>query len=105
MALLSDRTLQLIPLAINYTWQYVSTSVRNSCPEELCKKGVLKNLGKFTEKNLCLSLFNKVADLQSTTLFKGTSSPVFSCKKIFKNFFKAPLEGCSVAEMSDLGHQ
>ena len=36
-----------------------------------CKKGVLKNFLKFTEKYLCQSLFfNKVADLRLATLLK-----------------------------------
>ena len=35
---------------------------RSSRPEVFCKKGVLKNFGKFTGKHLCQSLcFNKVA--------------------------------------------
>ena len=35
---------------------------RSSRPEVFCKKGVLKNFRKFTEKNLCQSpFFNKVA--------------------------------------------
>ena len=32
--------------------------VRSSRPYVLCKKGVLKNLAKFTEKHLCQSLFS-----------------------------------------------
>ena len=42
-------------------------------PEVFCKKSVLRNFVKFTEKQLCQSLFfNKVAGLrpQSVTLFK-----------------------------------
>ena len=38
----------------NRTWY---TLVRSSCPEVFCKKGVLKNLTKFTGKHLCQSLF------------------------------------------------
>ena len=34
------------------------------------KKRVLKNIGKFTGKQLCWSLFNKVAGWRSTTLLK-----------------------------------
>ena len=38
---------------------------RSSRPEVFCKKGILRNLAKFTAKHLCLSLFfNKVACLQ-----------------------------------------
>ena len=37
---------------------------RSSRPEVFCKKGVLKNVAKFTRKHLCQSLFfNKVAGL------------------------------------------
>ena len=32
---------------------------RNSCPEVLNKKGVLRNFAKFTGKHLCQSLFIK----------------------------------------------
>ena len=44
---------------------------RNSRPEVFCKRGVLENFAKFTEKDLCQSLFfNKVADLSPATLLK-----------------------------------
>ena len=37
---------------------------RSIRPELFCKKGVLRNFAKFTEKHLCQSLFfNKVAGL------------------------------------------
>ena len=32
------------------------TTYRGSCPEVLCKKGVLRNFAKFTGKHLCQSL-------------------------------------------------
>ena len=39
--------------------------------EVFCKKSVLKNFAKFTEKHLCQSLFfNKVAGLRPATLLK-----------------------------------
>ena len=39
--------------------------VRSSRPEIFCKKGVLRNFPKFTEKHLCQSFFfNKVAGFQ-----------------------------------------
>ena len=34
------------------------------------EKGVLKNFAKFTGKQLCQSLFNKVSDLRSAALLK-----------------------------------
>ena len=40
-------------------------NVRNSRPEMLCEKDVLRNFAKFTGKHLCQSLFfNKVTLLQ-----------------------------------------
>ena len=44
---------------------------RSSCPEVFCKKGVLRNFGKFTGKHQCQSLFfNKVAGLRPATLLE-----------------------------------
>ena len=44
---------------------------RSSRPEVFCKKGVLKNFAKFTEKHLCQSLFfNIVAGLRPATILK-----------------------------------
>ena len=45
---------------------------KSSRPEVFCKKGVLRNFAKFTEKHLCQSLFsNEVADLRAVP-GKGT---------------------------------
>ena len=42
---------------------------RGSRQEVFCRKGALRIFAKFTEKNLCQSLFlNKVADLRPATL-------------------------------------
>ena len=42
---------------------------RNSRPEVFCRKDVLRNFTKFTEKRLCQSLFfNKVTGLRPATL-------------------------------------
>ena len=47
----------------NNNW-FLFVTLRSSCPEVFCKKGVLRNFTKFTGKHLCLSLFfNKVASL------------------------------------------
>ena len=44
---------------------------RSSHPEVFCVKGFLKNVAKFTGKQLCQGLFfNKVAALRSATLLK-----------------------------------
>ena len=46
---------------------------RSSRPKVFCKKGVLRNFGKFTRKNLCQSLFfNKIAGQRPTTLLKDS---------------------------------
>ena len=49
----------------------VKSIIRCSRPEVFCKKGVLKNLAKFTGKLMCWSLvLNKVAGLRSAILSK-----------------------------------
>ena len=61
--------------------------VRSSRQEVFCKKGVLRNVTKFTGKHLCQSLFfNKVAGLR---LKKETLAQVFSSEfcDISKNTF------------------
>ena len=51
--------------------QYTIFLCGSSRPEVFCKKGVLKNFTKFTEKHLCQSLFlNKDAALRPVTLLK-----------------------------------
>ena len=64
---------------------------RSSRPEVFCKKGVLRNFAKFTEKHLCRSLFlSIVAGLRSAILFKKeTLAQVFSCEfcEIAENTF------------------
>ena len=51
----------LTALYIIYYLDFQYTRSRSSRPEVFCKKGVLRNLTKFTEKHLCQSLFfNKV---------------------------------------------
>ena len=55
--------------------EQLSTTIRSSRPEVFCKKGVLRNFAKFTEKHLCQSLFfNKVADLRLQLYLKKDSS-------------------------------
>ena len=51
------------------TKQKTLSFIRSSLPEVFCKKGVLRNLTKFTRKHLFQSLFfNKVTGLRSVTL-------------------------------------
>ena len=69
-------------------WQ----SYRSSCPEVLCKKGVLKNFAKLTEKHPCQSFFlHKVAGLRPATLFKKRLWHIFFPVS-FPKFFKLSKE-------------
>ena len=58
---------------------YNRAQIRSSRPEVFCKRGVLRNIAKFTGKHLCQSLFIK----------KETLAQVFSCEffDISKNTF------------------
>ena len=69
---------------------------KSSRPEVFCKKGVLRNFVKLTEKHLCQSLlFNKVAGLRPL-------ARVFSCEfgEISKNTFcyRIPLDASRLRE-------
>ena len=72
----------------------------------LIKKGVLKNLAKFTGKHLCQSLFNKVSllkrDFNKVSLLKRDSAQVFSCEfcKVFKNTFFTERLGTTAFDLS-----
>ena len=70
---------------------------RSSHPEVFCKRGVLRNLAKFTGKHLCQSLFlNKFIN---NFIKKETLAQVFSCEfyEISKNnlFYRTPLAAAS----------
>ena len=60
---------------------------RSSHLEVFCKKGILKNFAKPTQKHLCESLFfNKFVGLRPATLLKkDTPTQVFSCE-FYKKF-------------------
>ena len=65
---------------------------RSSRPDVFCKKGILRNFGKFTGKHLlCQGLlyFNKVADQSCNFIKIETLAQVFSSEfcKISKNTF------------------
>ena len=46
--------------------------IKKQPPEVFFKESILRNFAKFTEKNLCQSLFyNRVADLMPATLLKN----------------------------------
>ena len=55
-------------ILFNVLWKKL---LRNTRPDGFCKKGVLRNLIKFTGKHLCQRLFfNKVAGLRPPTVLK-----------------------------------
>ena len=62
-------------------------NINKQPPEVFYKKGVLKNLAKFTGKKLCQSLF--LIKLQDNFIKKETLAQGFSCEfyEIFKNTF------------------
>ena len=78
------------------------SALRSNRPEMCCKKGVLKNFAKFTEKQLCQSpFFNKVAGLRPGTLLKKRLW--YRCFfgefcEIFKSpyFYRTPMVAASV---------
>ena len=79
-----------LSLYINTSKNYSVCTSGESCPEVSCKKCVLKNFAKFTEKHLCRSLFfNKVARGPQFILKKETLAQVFCCEfcGILKNTF------------------
>ena len=67
--------------------------IQKQSSEVFCKKGVLRNFAKFTEKHLCQVLFfTKVAGLgprACNSFNKETLAQVFSCEfcEISKNTF------------------
>ena len=59
---------------VGYYVKVSESILRSSHQRCFVKKGVLRNVTKFTGKHLCQSLFfNKVVGLSSTTLLKKTS--------------------------------
>ena len=75
--------------------------MRSRRPEVFCKKGILRNFGKFTGKYLCQSLFfNKVTGLSLQLFKKETLAQVFFCEscEILENTFsyRAPHVAASV---------
>ena len=84
---------------LSMKWENIRTC-RSSRPEVFCKKGVLRNLAKFTGKHLCQSLFfKKVAGLRPETLLKKRlwhgCFPVNFVELLRTPFFKrTPLDDC-----------
>ena len=78
---------------------FQKTFIRNS-RQVFCKKGVLRNFGKYTEKHLWQSLFNDIVTgpraQASNFIRKETLAQVFSCE--FCNvFYKTPPMVASVS--------
>ena len=79
------------------------TLYRSSHPEVFCKKDVLRNFAKFTEKHLCQRLFfNKVAGLRPQACKfpkKESLAQVFSCEVCeiskYTSFYRTPLAAAS----------
>ena len=81
--------------------------VRSSNQRSSVKKGVIRNIAKFTGKHLCQSLFfNKVAGLRPTTLFKEKDSGTGVFLWILK-FLKTPflLNTSRIASSNNSFHQ
>ena len=57
---------------------------RSSCPEDFCRKGVLKNFAKFTGKHLCQGLWFLAGFIK-----RETPTKMFSCEfsEVSKNIF------------------
>ena len=87
-------------MAVNKTSGISSSKYRSSHRRCSIKKGVLKNLAKFTGKHLCQSLFfNKVAGLRpATSLKKRLWHTCFSVNfaKFLRTlfFYRTPPDDC-----------
>ena len=78
----------------------VTNLFRSSRPEVFCKKGVLKNFAKFTEKLLCKGLyFNKVAgfrpDKKAQTFSCAEDNYFFRNKFVRFSFLEVPASSVS----------
>ena len=81
---------------ISSKWRCTFTILRNSHLEMFCKKGVLKNVAKFTGSHLCRSLY--LLKFQTCNCIKK-ETPTQSCLVNFAKFLRTPfsteyLGGC-----------
>ena len=92
--LLSFRETKIYSVCLFTLLFFLHAFVRSSRPEVLCKKGVLRNFGKFIEKHMCQKLFfNKVAGLRPATLLK--KSLCHRCFSVnFAKFLQSTSGGC-----------
>ena len=87
--------------AINTGKHFVLFHFRSSRSEVLCKKGVLKNFGKFTGKYQCQSLFLvKLHEACNFILLKKRPRQCFPVN--FAKFLKTPLVAVSVTYRNTL---
>ena len=90
-----------LTIEVNIQIYFAVSTSRNSCPKVFCKKGVLRNIAKFTGKHLCQSLFfNKIA---GNFIKKEALAQEFSCEfcEISKNanFYRTASVAASVAKL------
>ena len=92
--LLSFRETKIYSVCLFTLLFFLHAFVRSSRPDVLCKKGVLRNFGKFIEKYMCQKLFfNKVAGLRPATLLK--KSLCHRCFSVnFAKFLQSTSGGC-----------
>ena len=92
--LLSFRETKIYSVCLFTLLFFLHAFVRSSRPEVLCKKGVLRNFGKFIEKHMCQKLFfNKVAGVRPATLLK--KSLCHRCFSVnFAKFLQSTSGGC-----------
>ena len=92
--LLSFRETKIYSVCLLSLLFFLHAFVRSSRPDVLCKKGVLRNFGKFIEKHMCQKLFfNKVAGLRPATLLK--KSLCHRCFSVnFAKFLQSTSGGC-----------
>ena len=70
---------------------FLYSSLQKQPSEVFCRKGVLRNVAKFTGKHLCQSLlFNKVAGLRPATLLKTRDSGTDDFSTNFVKFLRTP---------------
>ena len=92
--LLSFRETKIYSVCLFTLLFFLHAFVRSSRPDVLCKKGILRNFGKFIEKHMCQKLFfNKVAGLRPATLLK--KSLCHRCFSVnFAKFLQSTSGGC-----------
>ena len=92
--LLSFRETKIYSVCLFTLLFFLHAFVRSSRPDVLCKKGVLRNFGKFIEKHMCQKLFfNKVAGVRPATLLK--KSLCHRCFSVnFAKFLQSTSGGC-----------